>query len=95
MGAAKRKTYTAEFKAKVALEAIREERTLSELASKFGVHANQISKWKKEALEGMSDIFSTKREKQDHDHEKQIEKLHAKIGELTIERDFLERASRL
>ncbi|HHD84366.1 MAG TPA: IS3 family transposase, partial [Campylobacteraceae bacterium] len=55
MGAAKRRAHSPEFKAKVALEAIKAEKTLSELASQFGVNVNQISKWKKEALEGMSD----------------------------------------
>lgn len=95
MGAAKRKVHSPEFKAKVALEAIRGEQTLSELAGRFGVNVNQISKWKKEALEGMSDIFSGKRVKKDDAHERQIEKLHAKIGQLTIERDFLERVSKL
>lgn len=95
MGAAKRKVHSPEFKAKVALEAIRGERTLAELAIKFGVHGNQISKWKKEALDGMSDIFSGKIIKKDDAHEKQIEKLHAKIGQLTVERDFLEKVSKL
>lgn len=95
MGAAKRKVHSPEFKAKVALEAIRGESTLAELSSRFGVNANQISKWKREVLEGMSDIFSGKTGKRDDGHEKQIEKLHAKIGQLTIERDFLERVSKL
>jgi transposase len=95
MGAAKRKAHSPEFKAKVALEAIRGESSLSELASRFGVHANQISNWKKEALDRMSDIFSTRNTKKDDTHEKQIEKLHAKIGQLTVERDFLERVSKL
>ena len=95
MGAAKRKVHAPEFKAKVALEAIRGESTLSEIASRFGVNVNQISKWKKEALEGMSALFSGKHTTKDTDHEKQIEKLHAKIGQLTIERDFLERVSKL
>lgn len=95
MGAAKRKAHSPEFKAKVAIEAIKGESTLSELAGRFGVHVNQISKWKKEALEGMSDIFSLKSAKKDDTCQKQIEKLHAKIGQLTIERDFLERVSKL
>lgn len=95
MGVAKRKVHSPEFKAKVALEAIKGESTLSELASRFGVNVNQISKWKKEALGGMSAIFSGKRISQDADHEKQIEKLHAKIGQLTVERDFLEKVSKL
>lgn len=95
MGAAKRKVHSPEFKAKVALEAIRGESTLAELSSRFGVNPNQISKWKRDALEGMSDIFSGKVQKKDTAHEKQIEKLHAKIGQLTIERDFLEKVSKL
>ncbi len=95
MGAAKHKVHTLEFKAKVALEEIKGESTLAELSSRFGVHANQISKWKKEAREGMSNIFSGKSVKRDDAHEKQIEKLHAKIGQLTVERDFLERVSKL
>jgi transposase len=95
MGVAKRKVHSPEFKAKVALEAIKGENTLSELASRFGVNVNQISKWKKEALEGMSAIFSGRRISQDAGHEKQIEKLHAKIGQLTVERDFLEKVSKL
>lgn len=88
MGAAKRKVHSPEFKAKVALEAIRGESTLAQMASKFGVNVNQISKWKKEALEGMSDLFSGKTGKKDDAHEKKIEKLYAKIGQLTVERDF-------
>jgi transposase len=95
MGAAKRKAHSPEFKAKVAIEAIKGESSLSELSSRFGVHVNQISKWKKEALEGMSDIFSLKSVKKEDTHEKQIQMLHAKIGQLTIERDFLERVSKL
>ena len=95
MGAAKRKAYSPEFKAKVALEAIKGESSLRELSSRFGVHANQISKQKREALEGMSDIFSGKSVKKEDTHEKQIQMLHAKIGQLTVERDFLERVSKL
>jgi len=95
MGAAKRRAHSPEFKAKVALEAIRGEKTLSELASQFGVNVNQISKWKKEALEGMSDIFSGKKKNKEVSTQKEIERLHAKIGELVVERDFLERVSKL
>jgi transposase len=95
MGAAKRRAHSPEFKAKVALEAIKAEKTLSELASQFGVNVNQISKWKKEALEGMSDIFSGKKKNREVSAQKEIEKLHAKIGELVVERDFLERVSKL
>ncbi len=95
MGVAKRGAHSPDFKAKVALEAIRGEKTLSELASQYGVNVNQISKWKKEALEGMSDIFSGKKKNREVSTQKEIERLHAKIGELVVERDFLEKVSKL
>lgn len=89
---AKRRNLSADFKAKVALEALREELTLPELARKYDVHPNQISTWKKKALENMSDIFSTKKDKQKDNHETEVKELHAKIGELAVENDFLSRA---
>lgn len=89
----KRQQYSASFKAKVALEAIREEGTLSQLSSKYHVNANLISKWKSQALQGMSHIFSQPLEHSNSSKEQQIKDLHAKIGELTVERDFLEQAS--
>lgn len=89
---AKRRNHSADFKAKVALEALREELTLPELSKKYDVHPNQISTWKKKALENMADIFSGKQEKQKDNHEAEIKELHAKIGELTVENDFLDRA---
>ena len=95
MSVAKRKSHSAEFKAKVALEAIRSDESMAVLASRFGIQSSQISKWKKEALAGMSDIFSSRVQNQDVSHEKEIEKLHAKIGQLTIEKDFLEKVSKL
>lgn len=89
---AKRRQFTDEFRAKVALEALREEMTLPELARKYDVHPNQISTWKRKAIENMADIFSSKKEKQKDNHEAEIKELHAKIGELTVENDFLSRA---
>ena len=88
---AKRKNHSPEFKAKVALEAIREEMTLAELAKKYGVHPNQVSTWKKQAVDGLSSVFSDKAEKTERDQEAAVRDLHAKIGELTVERDFLVR----
>jgi transposase len=88
----KRRQLSAEFKAKVALEALREEFTLPELARKYDVHPNQISTWKKKALQNMADIFSTKQDKKADNHEAETKELHAKIGELTVENDFLSRA---
>ncbi|ADD67441.1 transposase IS3/IS911 family protein [Denitrovibrio acetiphilus DSM 12809] len=92
MSKTKRTRYSAEFKSKVALEALREELTLSELSAKYNVHPNQISKWKSEAIKGMSTIFSNKSSKSEEMSEAEIKDLHAKIGQLTVERDFLQRA---
>jgi len=63
------KRYDSRFKAQVALEAIKNQRTISEIASDSGVHPNQVSKWKREALEGLADIFSSKREKRQRDNQ--------------------------
>lgn len=89
----KRKRYSAEFKSKVALEAIRGELTVAQLAAKHGVHQTMINAWKKLAVEGMSVVFSGKVEAAEAAREGEIEQLHAKIGQLVVERDFLRRAS--
>lgn len=91
--AGKRKNCSAEFKAKVALEAIRGETTVAELVAKHGVHQTVINTWKRQALEGMSGIFSGRSEAKAVEKEGEIEKLHAKIGQLVVERDFLAKAS--
>ena len=88
---AKRRRFTGEFKAKVALEALRGERPIQDIAAKYGVHPNQVSTWKKQAVDGLSDVFSDKAEKTERDQEAAVRDLHAKIGELTVERDFLVR----
>ena len=84
----KRTRYSAEFKAKVAKEAIKGEETLAQLASRFGVHPTQISSWKQQALDGLPDIFSGKAHTQKK-HGDEVKKLHAKIGQLMVERDLL------
>jgi transposase len=86
-----RKRYSAEFKAKVALEAIRGELTLSQLSAKYGVHQTMINAWKRQAVEKLSTVFET-RSDAGKTREADIEKLHAKIGQLIVERDFLEKA---
>jgi transposase len=87
-----RKRYNAEFKAKVALEAIRGELTLSQLGAKYGVHQTMINAWKKQAVENLSTVFESRSDAGAQIREADIEKLHAKIGQLIVERDFLAKA---
>ena len=91
--AGKRRRYGAEFKAKVALEALKGELTIAQLVAKHGVHQTLINSWKRQAVDGMSGVFSGKAEVEVADREAQVDRLHAKIGELVVERDFLRRAS--
>jgi transposase len=90
---ARRNNYSASFKAKVALEALRSERTIAELAAKYEVHPQLLTKWKRQAAEGLVDVFSTgsPRDKETA-HEAEVKELHAKIGRLTVEKDFLQKA---
>jgi transposase len=88
-----RKRYSADFKAKVALEAIRGDLTLAELAAKHGVHHTMIAAWKRQAVDGMAMTFSGAGEAAKLTSDAEVEKLHAKIGQLVIERDFLVKAS--
>lgn len=92
MGKVTRRRYTADFKAKVALEAIRGELTLAELSAKHGIHQTMIAAWKKQAIEGMAGTFSGKVEAVQAASEAELSRLHAKIGQLVIEKDFLSKA---
>ncbi len=89
----KRRRYSAEFKAKVALEALRGELTIAQLVAKHRVHQTLINAWKRQAVEGMAAVFSDKAEAAEAARGAEVERLHAKIGELVVERDFLRRAS--
>jgi len=86
----KRRTHSPEFKAKISLAAIQGDLTLAELVKKFDVHANQITDWKKQLLNSAPDVFG-KGAKKAEDAAEAIQELHAKIDQLTMENDFLER----
>lgn len=88
----KRRNHSPEFKAKVALAAAKGDKTLAELASKFDIHANQITQWKQELTDNAAILFgktSLNEEKNQRNQGEEISKLHAKIGQLTMENDFL------
>ena len=85
-----RRNHSARFKAQVALEAIRGEKTVAEIAAHHEVHPTQVTSWKNEVLEKLVGIFGG--ENSSRDEKERIRELHAKIGELTVERDFLEGA---
>lgn len=91
----KRKQHKPEFKARVALEAMKGEQTVGELASRFGVHPTMIHQWKKALVEGAAEVFQRGRGSAEPADAGRIKELHAKIGELTVERDFLEHGLRL
>ena len=87
----KRKHYSAQFKAKVALEAVRGEKTSAELASAYAIHPTQINGWKRQLLEAASELFEGGKSggKGESDTAAQIAELYRQIGQLTVERDFL------
>jgi len=87
-----RRNHTAAFKAKVALAALKGEKTLSELAQQFDVHANQITQWKGQLLEGAAGVFGGDAKAETAEAAVDVKTLHAKIGQLTLENDFLEGA---
>ena len=89
-----RKKYSSEFKAKVALAAIRGEETTNQIASRFGVHPGQVRQWKRQMLENVTAVFD-KSKKKEKEREALVEELYKKIGQLKVERDFLARKSGL
>jgi transposase-like protein len=89
-----RKRYDAAFKAKVALEAIKGERTIAEIASETGIHPNQIGTWKKQALRELPDLFSDRRKKREQSSEELESELYRQIGQLKVEVEWLKKKSR-
>src|ERR1700710_832145 len=87
----KRKRYSADFKAKVALEALRGELTTAQLATKHGIHQTMVGEWKKQAMEGLAAVFADRSvaEQTAKLSEAEVEKLHAKIGQLLVEPPYL------
>ena len=90
-----RKRYDGSFKARVALEAIKGERTMAELAAVYGVHPNQISKWKKQALDELPGIFSGRDEKKEAQGKELVDRLYQEIGRLKVELDWLKKKAGL
>jgi len=88
-----RKSYPSEFKAKVALEALRENRTAAELSSAFGVHSTMITRWKRHVLDQLPCLFSDKIKQKDNDQEELIGSLYQQIGQLKVEVDWLKKKS--
>jgi len=85
----KRTRHSAEFKAKVALEAAKDIKTLNELASQYNLHPTQISQWKKQLLDEVSSIFTS--QKKSVEYTKKFDELYRQIGEVTVERDWLKK----
>lgn len=91
----RRRKFSSAFKAKVALEALKEQKTLAQLAQHYELHPNQISQWKQELQNNSAQLFTTKRKKDEELEEKiPTKELYAKIGQLEMERDFLKKSLR-
>ena len=88
----KRRNHSPVFKARVALAALSGEKTITELCSEFGVHQTLVHKWVKQLKESATGIFSGEIKTEEAKKEKELHELHAKIGQLTVERDFLAKA---
>jgi len=88
-----RTRHTAEFKTKVAVEAIRQQKTANELTAEYGIHATQINVWKKQALAAIPAAFSSKRRQERTNRQGEIDELHRQLGQVIAERDWLKKKS--
>ena len=91
MKSPKSRAHPPALKARVAIEALKENQTITQIASHFGVHPTQINNWKKAAKEALKQLFSDKRKRVDKDQEELIRELYQQIGQLTVERDWLKK----
>lgn len=87
----KRKTFNSEFKAKVAIAALKGQQTINEIAAEFGVHPTQVNTWKKQLLESSVDVFSKGKQKREEDFERERDQLFNQIGRLKVEVDWLKK----
>ena len=90
-----RKTYHTEFKVKVVMEAFKEQRTINELSSQYGIHPNQVKQWKKPAVESLPEVFSTRRVRVAAAEEALKGELYQQIGQLKVELDWLKKKAGL
>jgi len=88
-----RKSYSKEFKARVALDALKGQKTVSEIASEYKIHPNQVSQWKKKALEGMAESFARGKSTEVEDLEGERDRLYQKVGQLQVEVDWLKKVT--
>ena len=87
----KRKTFTSDFKGKVAIAAVKGQQTVNEIAQEFGVHPTQVNAWKKQLLEASGDVFGKGQQKRETDFEAEREALYSQIGRLKVEVDWLKK----
>lgn len=91
----KRRTFSADFKAKLAIEALREQHTLAELAAQHQVHPNQITQWKKQLMDSLPEVFGRRREQSVQDQQELTDRLYQQIGQLKVELDWVKKKSGL
>jgi len=89
--ARKRRRFTAEFKARVVRAALREDKTLAQLAGEFDVHPNQITEWKRQVLDTLPEVFSRKKKQAQQDNQQLIDRLYRQIGELQVDVNWMKK----
>jgi len=90
-----KKGHDAAFKARVALEAVKGEKTIAQIASEYGVHPNQIGRWKKRLMEELPSLFSDRRKRESKEARAETDELYRQIGQLKVELDWLKKKSQI